>query len=104
MLIEVSTGKQLALLALAPARLAQVASRSNRAAQPFHTLYITHQGTHAVPAHERAQALSLSVARQRPTPRYIMHMPHAALSANWMPFSAMVVEMPVVQGRWLTLA
>ncbi len=44
-----------------------------------------------------------AAARAR-VPRYITHRPHAALSPNLTPLSASVVEMPVVQGRWLTLA
>jgi len=50
------------------------------------------------------QHLGTGAASRARAPRYITHRPHAALSPNWTPFSASVVEMPVVQGRWLTLA
>ena len=60
-----------------------------------------------MPAKGQPQAPATSTARYLGigrAPRYIMHMPHAALSANWMPLRAMVVDTPAVQGRWLTSA
>ena len=39
-----------------------------------------------------------------PVPWYITHMPHAAPLANCASLSAMVLEMPFVQGRPLVLA
>ena len=44
------------------------------------------------------------VPRPAPVPLYMMHMPQAALSANWASFRARVRAVPVVQGRLLVLA